>query len=622
MSKISEGYLKSLLGILSMIFMVYIGSTLLKGARLDLTEENLYTLSDGTKNILQKLDSPIILKLFYSKEAANKGTEGLRDFNNYFRYVQTLLEQYKENSRNNIKLQVIDPRPDTEDEEDAIAYGLKKFNLTETERYFFGLVAENESGSEKIIEFFDPNEKDRLEYDLTKLIYSTLNPQKKNIGVISSLDVIGEELSPYMEQIMRLQGKPGSNTWGSIKALKEFYNVGKIKNDASEISGIDILVVIHPKDFSEKTIYAIDQFLLNGGNMIVFVDPTAISDQSNSGGLSISPGTEFNKLFKSWGVELEKETYIGDRYLSGVGQFSPSQPPGRLIALLNCNQQCREENKSTISSGINNLTFVFPGNLKINEKEGLENEVLLTTSKKGNTYKASSYELMNPRALWNKFTEGSERVPIAYRLSGIFKSTFDKKIEDDKNKSSDQHIREGDGNSSVIIIPDVDMLADQFAFKRTFLGIAPANDNIAFLLNSIDALSGDIDLMSVRSKERVNRSFDVVDRIEFEAEKKTQDKVKDIQASISRFQSELTQLGRKATNDNITVIKTEGIRKKKDLAKKIALLKKDLRLVKKDGREKVESLGKVLQTINTLLIPILVVVIGLFYSRFRKRKYC
>ncbi|MCB9095560.1 MAG: GldG family protein [Halobacteriovoraceae bacterium] len=131
-----------------MTLMIYIGTTLLKRARVDFTQENLYTLSKGTKSILSKLDSPIKLKLYYSKTAANKGTEGLRAFNNHFLYVQDLLRQYTSHSRNNLTLEVIDPRPDTPEEEDALAYGLKKFNLTETERYFFGLVAENESGTE------------------------------------------------------------------------------------------------------------------------------------------------------------------------------------------------------------------------------------------------------------------------------------------------------------------------------------------------------------------------------------------------------------------------------------------------------------------------------------------
>ena len=231
MDKHKENYLKVILGLFSMTLMIYIGSTLFKKAKVDITEEGLYTLSKGTKSILSKLDAPIKLKLYYSKTAANKGTEGLRAFNNHYLYVQELLRQYASNSRNNITLEVIDPRPDTPEEEDAMAYGLKKFNLTETERYFFGLVAENESGTEKIIEFFDPNLKDKLEYDLTKLIYTVLNPQKKNIGILSSMEVMNNELSPQMMQLMRMQGKSIEDSWMVTRMLSEFYNVKKIEKD-------------------------------------------------------------------------------------------------------------------------------------------------------------------------------------------------------------------------------------------------------------------------------------------------------------------------------------------------------------------------------------------------------
>ena len=218
-SKHKENYLQIILGFCSMALMIYIGSTLFKRARVDFTEENLYTLSAGTKAILTKVDSSIKLRLYYSKTAANKGTEGLRAFNNHYRHVEELVRQYVSHSRNNLSLEIIDPRPDTPEEEDAMVYGLKKFNLTDTESYFFGLVAENEAGTEKIIEFFDPNQKDKLEYELTKLIYTVLNPQKKNVGIISSLEVMTENVNPYMAQIMKMQGKSVKESWTITKML-------------------------------------------------------------------------------------------------------------------------------------------------------------------------------------------------------------------------------------------------------------------------------------------------------------------------------------------------------------------------------------------------------------------
>ncbi len=613
-----------------MTLMIYIGSTLFKKARVDITEEGLYTLSKGTKSILSKLDTPIKLKLYYSKTAANKGTEGLRAFNNHYLYVQELLRQYAGHSRNNITLEVIDPRPDTPEEEDAMAYGLKKFNLTETERYFFGLVAENESGTEKIIEFFDPNLKNKLEYDLTKLIYTVLNPQKKNIGILSSMEVMNNDLSPQMMQIMRMQGKPVEDSWIVTRMLSEFYNVKKIERDAKSISGIDSLVIIHPKGFSEETLFAIDQYVMKGGKLLVFTDPNAVSDRSAGmyGGASSSPDTGFKKLMDKWGIELKENAYAGDKYLSGVGKFNPNMPPGRLLALLNCNDQCTNEYKDNITSGINNSTFVFPGVLEIKTVEGVEHTPIMSTTSKGNSYTAMGYELNNPQALWNKFSEGSKPVVIAYKATGKFKSAFPDglKVKEDKDKKKKNKkeekvevVKESTKENAVIVFSDVDFINDQFAFKKTFLGMAVANDNSTLFLNSVEALLGDIDLMSVRSKGRFNRSFDVINQIEFEAEKRTADKVKEINASIARFQAELNQLGAKANEGNSALLQNEGIRKKKELAKKIAVLKKELRAVKREGREKVEGIGKFFQYVNTLLVPLIIIVFGVYYNRKRSR---
>jgi ABC-type uncharacterized transport system involved in gliding motility auxiliary subunit len=633
MDKHKENYLKVILGLFSMTLMIYIGSTAFKKARIDFTEESLYTLSDGTKSILSKLDAPIKLKLYYSKTAANKGTEGLRAFNNHYLYVQELLRQYVGNSRNNLTFEVIDPRPDTPEEEDAVAYGLKKFNLTETERYFFGLVAENESGMEKIIEFFDPNQKDKLEYELTKLIYTVLNPQKKNIGILSPMEIMTDGVSPYMAQIMRMQGKNVSDSWIVTKLLREFYNVKKIDKETDSITGIDSLVIIHPKGFSEKTLFAIDQYVMKGGNLLVFADPNAVSDQSAGmyGGTSSSPDASFKKLMDKWGISLKENTFAGDKYLSGVGRFSPNQPAGRLLALLNCNEHCTSEYKDNVTSGINNATFVFPGVLSVKKIEGVKHTPIMSTTKKGNSYTAVPYEMNNPQALWNKFTEGSEPVVIAYKAMGKYKTAFPNGIKEepkDKKKKAtskkekskkDELVKESSKESAIIVFSDVDFLSDQFAFKNTFLGPAVANDNSTLFLNSVEALTGDVDLMNVRSKGRINRSFDVINQIEFEAEKRTADKVKEINASIARFQSELNQLGKQANEGNIALLQNEGIKKKKELAKKIAVLKKELRAVKREGREKIEGIGKFFQYLNTLFVPLIVVGFGMYYNRKRSR---
>ena len=607
-----ENYLRVALGLLSMVFLIHIGVTFLKRVQLDFTDEGLYTLSEGSKNILKQVDAPVRLKLYYSKTAANKGTEGLRAFNNHFYYVRELLREYEGNANNNILLEVIDPRPDTENEESAMGYGLKRFQISQSESYFFGLVAENESGTEKIIEFFDPNEKDKLEYEITKLIYTVLKPQKKSIGVLSSIDIIGEDYSPYLARIMKMQGRAVNDSWIVMKMLRELYKVQKIKKDEETISGVDTLIVVHPKGFSEKTLIAVDQFLLKGGKLLVLLDPNAISDRQANPmqGISQSPDEGFRKLMDNWGIEAVKNSYAGDKYLSGIGQVGPGLPPGRMIAILNCNHKCTADYKDPISSGIEKMSFIFPGVLKEKKIDNIKTTAIISTSMRGNGYTAGPYELNNQRALWNKFVEGTSPVVIGFKSVGKFKSAFPKKKG---------LLNESSKDSAVVVFSDVDFIGDQFAFRETFLGPSVANGNSTLFINSVESLAGNVNLMSVRSKSRINRSFDVVDEIEFEAEKRTADKVKQIQASISKFQRELGRLGSQAHEGNIAILQNEGLSRKKQLARRMAQLKKELRGVKREGREKVESIGKFFQYLNTLFVPFLVIVGGCYYFRRKKR---
>jgi ABC-2 type transport system permease protein len=629
-----ENYTKALLGLICMVLLIYIGTTLGKGFKLDFTEEGLYTISDGSKKILKKLDSPVKLRLYYSKTAANKGTEGLRVFNNYYNYIVDLLNEYVQNSRNNLSLEIIDPRPDTEEEEDAIAYGLKKFPLTETESYFFGLVAENESGTEKIIEFFDPNLKDKVEYDITKLIYTVLNPQKKSIGILSSLDILNQDLSPYMTQIMRMQGKEVNDSWLITKLLKEFYNVKKIEKETDKITGIDSLIIIHPRGFSDKTLFAIDQYLLKGGKLMVFTDPHVASAPTVGGEMNTSPDIGFKKLMDKWGVSVKENVFAGDKYLSAVGRIRPDSPPVRVLPYVSCDKRCSEGINDTITSGLNKMTFVLPGVLEKKDVDGLTHSTILQTTSKGNEYRAFGYELGSPMQLWQKFQEGDKPVAMGMKIFGKFKTAFpegikvtdentvkkkSKKINKKEAEKPPGVIKESSKDSVIFVFSDVDFINDRFAFKKSFLGQAVANQNSTLLLNAVEALLGDLDLLSVRSKGRINRNFDVILGIEMEAEKKTASKVAQINNSIARFQSELNQLGSQANEGNIALIQNEGLKKKKELAKKIAVLKKELREVKREGREKVESIGKFLMYINTLFVPTLIVLGGVVYFRIRNR---
>lgn len=630
-----ENHLIAVLSLLSLTFLIYIGSTLTQRLKADLTQEGLYTLTKGTKDILGKLRSPMKIKLFYSKTAANKGTEGLRQFNTYFYFVKDLLEEYVDESHNNLSLEVIDPRPDTKEEEEAMTFGLKRFYLSETESYFFGLVVINSGGKESTIEFLDPKEQENLEYQLSKMIYNATGPDKKTVGVLSSLEVYNENLNPYMAQIMRMQGKEPQDSWMAIKMLQEQFDLKTIEPTVSEIGAIDLLLVIHPKGFSQQTLFAIDQFVLKGGKAVVLVDGHSIIAQSMNPAMAMQrQGTvrsEIDQLLKSWGVELENNKLVADRALAARGSIAPNMPPTRLLPILRCNHTCTESYKDVISSKLKDLLFVYPGSLIVLDKNNKQVTPLIATTAKGNSFNVYGPELANPASMDSSFTEGSEPRPLAYKIVGQFKSAYpsgvdveneetDAKGNKKKVKSKLTGLTESKKDGAVIVVADVDFLHDQFSFQRTILGAAMANDNAKFFLNAIESLSGDTSLLNIRSKGRYQRGFDVIDRIEAASEVKTKNKVNAINAQIAKFQDELRQMSQVANKENISLIRSEGVEKRKELQKQVALLKQELRDVKREGRESIEGLGKMLQLFNTVFIPFILFVVGIWvYNKKAKQ---
>ena len=312
---------------------------------------------------------------------------------------------------------------------------------------------------------------------------------------------------------------------------------------------------------------------------------------------------------KAWGVEVPSQTYAGDRLLSGQGSLAPGRPRTKLLLLVRCDKRCVHSYKDAISAGLSESLFVYPGVLDITKVDGLSASPFFTTTSKGNRYTAKAHELSRPRILWEKFTEGESPVVMGAKVMGKFKTAFPGKAKEKESKKE----------SAVVIFSDVDFISDQFAFRQTFFGPATANDNSTLFLNALESLSGNIDLMNVRSKGAFNRSFDVIRKIELEADKHTASKVSEINTSIRVFQAELNQLGRKANQGNITLLRNEGLEKKKRLAKKIATLKGELRKVKRSGREKIERIGKFFQYFNTLFMPFVMILFGIFYGRRRVR---
>jgi uncharacterized membrane protein YhaH (DUF805 family) len=281
--------------------------------KIDLTEQEIYTLSDGTKAILAKLNQPIKAKLYYSETAALEAPDQIRFFNNYYKFVKALLEEYVAQSNGMVELQMVDPRPFSDDEVAAMRYGLQQYRITEEDNFFFGLVVQTEFGVEKVIPFFSPDRQNFIEYDISYLIDTAITRQKTRIGVISSLPIMGDDMSGYMAQMMLSQGQRPKSPWVIIEHLRKKYEVTEIPTDVNDINDVDILLVVHPKELPERTSFAIDQYVLKGGRTIVCVDPYCFVDAQNQMamrmGMQQSHSSDLNVLLRNWGIVMPADTF-------------------------------------------------------------------------------------------------------------------------------------------------------------------------------------------------------------------------------------------------------------------------------------------------------------------------
>ncbi len=659
-----------------MISAISIAHNLFGAAKIDVTQYKLYSLSDGTKSIIGKLNQPVTFKLYYAETAAMKGPDQIKSYNDYYHYVLALLEEYQRAGKGKIKLQVIDPRPFSDDEQEALKYNLKRFNITETEGFFFGLVATTEYGANKTIEFFAPDRQNFIEYDISYLLDTMIAKEKNKIGIISSLPVTGEEMDGYMAQMMRMQGRQPQPAWTFVQLLRERYDVEKLETELDEIGpDIDILMVVHPKELPDKTLFAIDQYVLKGGRTIVCVDPHCMADQPDQAarmqGQMPSQSSNLNKLLNAWGVNVDEKQLAGDMELAQSVPLRQNAAPEMLIGFLEMTQQAHCFNQdNVIASNLNQVRMLFPGVIeKLDAKAPADEEgdkkdeaakpdqppatdntiiPLISTTDKGNSWSVSSpYELMmlDGSRLLKNFREGKAPVMLGCMITGKFKTAFpdgiqveeaaadEDKSDADTEKSTDAApklktvtgLTEAANECAVVVFADVDFISDMIAFQRSLFGTMIVGDNNALMTNSIENLVGSGDLIAIRSRGNFQRPFTVVEDIKKEADKKTLEKEEDIKKEIEGFQTELRDLiSKKKQEGQMIIDASELADQQRKLQIKINEKQRELIEVQNQRREGIEQLGATVQKVNMLAAPSVILLIAIslgIHRAIQRRRY-
>ncbi|MBL8698367.1 MAG: Gldg family protein [Alphaproteobacteria bacterium] len=601
------------------------------GLRADLTQEKLFTLSPGTRSVLAKIDEPVTLRLYVSDRLVRE----IPSYGVYAARVRELLEEYRAAANGKVRLQIIDPQPFSDDEDRAVAMGLQGVPVNQSgELVYFGLAGTSSADKDGTIPFLQPERERFLEYDLTKLIFDLVTTKKKTIGLLSSLPLAGQFMGP------RVPPQP----WVIHDQLAQFFDVQRIERDATVIpETVSVLMLVHPKDLPDPTLYAIDQFVLRGGRVIAFVDPHAEGEMSRPGPAAQTGQTSSNipRLLKSWGLELVEGKIAGDRQAARRVNAGDAQRVRSVdyLAWLTLRDAALAKSDVLLAE-VQALNFASAGILKPIPDSGLQVTPLVQTSTQSQALDVEPLKFApDPVALLANFKPSGERFTLVARVRGAIKTAFPEGAPKAEKKEGEEnadkpapalpaHLAESKEPINVIVVADTDMLEDRFwAQVQEFFGqrlAVPIANNGDFVINAIDHLAGSNDLISLRSRGQSARPFTVVQEIQRQAElafrakeRALTDKLKETEAKLKELQ--VKEQGEGAARALVTAGQQQAI---DQFRAEMLDTRRQLRDVQFDLRRDIQSLETTVRAVNIGLIPALIALfaLGLGWWRVHRRR--
>ena len=621
----------SVVGVIAMAG-ILIAVNVITGAfrgRVDLTQDKAYTLSAGTKAILRKLDTPIKIRFYCSTtETATPETVYLRD---YARRVEDLLAEYKQIAGNKLIIEKLDPQPDSNAEDSARLDGIEGQDLPTGEKFYLGL-AVSELDEKQTIPFLDPNRERMLEYDLSRAISRVGTPDRPVVGIMSPLPVFGGPANPMMAQMGRPQ--QSQPPWEIVTELQNDFTVRQVDMDASNIDDdIKVLLVIHPRDITDKAQYAIDQFIMRGGKLIAFLDPVPLADSQQNQMLGSMPnhGSSLDKLLKAWGLNFDTTKVVADlRFKMRIGSRSgqPQDAPAFLDVTMNGHGINKDD---VVTSQLQDVWLPFAGAFTGTPAQGLKETVLLQSTKDSELAEGFMAQ-MNGANMMQNFKSSDETHALAVRLTGKFKTAFpDGEPTDAKTDAGKTNeppvgpsLKECKNVNTVILVGDADMLYDQFALRQipTPFGnfATPMNGNLTFAQNAVEQLTGDNNLIAIRSRATEDRPFTVVQDMQAEAEKTYQSKIKELEDSLNETRQHLSELQQAKQSNQRFILSPEQEAEVAKFRKKEAEVNLQLKDTRKKLRENIDALETKLKWENILGMPVVVCVAGLTLAAYKRKR--
>jgi ABC-type uncharacterized transport system involved in gliding motility auxiliary subunit len=603
---------------------VIISNQLFKGLRIDLTEDNLYTLSDGTKRILHNIGEPVNLYLYYSDQAS----QGLPSIRDYANRVREMLEEFADASRGKLRLSVIDPLPFSEEEDRAAQFGLQGVHLGATaDPVYLGLAGTNAVGDEETIQFFQPDKESFLEYDLAKLVSTLANPDRNVIGLVSGVLMTGQ-FDPRSQNM-----QPAWVVYQQAQQLFEIRNLGTSFETVPE--DIGLLWIVQPKDLSNATQYAIDQFVMRGGKALIYVDPVAAIDATQAEGMPqgmppMGQASDLPLLFDGWGIAFDSQEVIADAQLALPINTGFSNRPTHHYGYLGITPD-RMSGDDIVTAELGTINAAMAGRLRLAEDSETDFEPLLTSSTASEVMPASRFSFLpDPRTLQDGFVSGGEAMVVAARFSGPLPSAFPdgkpstaiSEGDDESHIEAADHLAESAEPANLIVVADVDMLSNPMWVQvQSFFGQQIANSfasNGAFAVNALENLAGSTDLIAVRSRGSFSRPFTKVEELRVGAEARYRETEQRLQQELAETERRLGELQSSREDTGSLLLTAEQQAEIDRFIDQRASIRKELRAVQRGLDKDIEDLGTLLKVVNIGLVPLLLTLATLI-ALWRRR---
>lgn len=593
---------------LAFVAAVALNAVALRGARLDLTQKQLYTLSPGTVAILGKIEEPVTLKFYYSEHA----TRDLQQFRVFAARVRELLEEIAARSDGKVLLEVIDPLPFSEAEDQAAAYGLQAVPLGASgDKLYFGLVGTNTTDGETTMPFIQPDKEAFLEYDVAKLVSTLSVDQRPVVALLSGLPT-----GPRMDPTGR--ASPG---WVVDRQIAELFELRRLQGAPTAIADdVDLLMLVHPRDLPEDTLYAIDQFVLRGGRLLAFVDPDAETDQSGVDPMDPLSGAEprpsdLQGLLGPWGIQFDPARVVLDGRHALQVQPDPAGRPVRHLAVLGLGRDALAQD-DVVTGELESVHFSTAGSLGLARESTLAMEALAQSSTDSALVESGAVRAAaaNPDQLRDGFTAGKAALVLAARFTGELKTAF-------PSRTQAGHLAQSPAPVNIIVVADTDVLSDRLWVQvQDFMGQPAYNafaNNGDFVYNAVDNLVGNADLIAVRTRATGDRPFEKVEALRRGAEQRYRAKEQQLQASLEQLEQQLASLQQPGPDGQAQAMTADQQRQVLRFQDERLRMRKELRDVQHQLNADIDALGDRIKLLNILGMPV-VVVLGTLLLAWRR----